>query len=185
MVGTPRATRGWFTLPPPHNPAGAPVALNTPDDTDPVDQLERWIQQNGIDADVMRFDTSCHSVADAVAATGAGIEAIVKNLCMIADDGDLIVAILPGAERASTTRVGKALEMPPPRMATADEVLARSGYPAGGTPSFGFSARFVVDPQVMDRDIVYTGGGSDRALVRIAPSELLRANAATVARVRK
>ena len=150
-----------------------------------TDTLERWIADHGVDAELLRFTDSCHSVADAVAATGAGIDAIIKNLCMIGDDDRLIVAILPGAQRASTRRVGRALGCPPPRLATADEVLARSGYPAGGTPSFGFQAEFVVDPQVMERSVVYTGGGSDRALVRIAPAELVRANAATIARVRK
>jgi len=109
----------------------------------------------------------------------------VKNICMIGADGELIVAVLPGAARASGKRVGKALATPPPRVATPEEVLARSGFPAGGTPSFGFSATFLVDPAVLERDHIYTGGGSANALVAITPAELIRANDALAARVRK
>ena len=149
------------------------------------DRLQAWIDEHAVQAELVRYPVSCHTVEDAAAATEAGVEAIVKNICMIGADGALIVAILPGAARASTSRVGKALATERPRMATPDEVLALSGYPAGGTPSFGFDARFIVDPLVMERDVVFTGGGSERALVRIAPAELVRANGARIARVRK
>lgn len=148
-------------------------------------RLQQWIDRHGIEAALVRYAESCHTVEEAAAATGAGVEAIVKNICMIGPDNELIVAILPGAERASTRRVGKALGIAPPRVASPDEVLARTEFPAGGTPSFGFAAQFVVDPQVLEQDVVYTGGGSDRALVRIATSALVAANAALVARVRK
>lgn len=148
-------------------------------------RLRSWIETHRIDAEQIVFDTSCHSVAEAADATGAGIDAIIKNICMIDGHGHLIVAIVPGAERASTRRVGHALGTDRPRIATPEEVLTHSGYPAGGTPSFGFAATFIVDPQVMERAVVYTGGGSDRALVRITPDELVRASGALVARVRK
>ena len=148
-------------------------------------RLQEWIDRHGVEAVLVRYPVSCHTVEEAAAATGAGVEGIIKNICMIGPDDELIVAILPGADRASTRRVGKALGMDPPRVATPEEVLARTGFPAGGTPSFGFAAHFVVDPRVLERDEVHTGGGSDRALVRIAPSALVAANQAVVARVRK
>ena len=47
---------------------------------------------------------------------------------------------------------------------TPDEMLAKTGYPCGGTPSFGFAATFLIDPRVMRKDEVYTGGGSETTL---------------------
>jgi len=109
----------------------------------------------------------------------------VKNICMIKPGDGLIVAILKGEDRASPQKIGKLLGIPTPRLATPGEILALSGYPCGGTPSFGFSALFLVDERVLERDIVYTGGGDENALMRVSPSELLRANGGRVADIRR
>jgi len=158
--------------------AGTDAAVST-------DRLREFIARQGIAAEFIEFDVSCHSVADAAAATGAAPETIAKNICLLDADGGLIVAILRGVDRVSTGRVARALDAERPRVATPREVLAGSGYAVGGTPSFGFDATFLLDPLVAEQERVYSGGGSDRALVRIAPSELLRANGGRVARVRK
>jgi prolyl-tRNA editing enzyme YbaK/EbsC (Cys-tRNA(Pro) deacylase) len=42
-----------------------------------------------------------------------------------------------------------------------------------------------VDPRVLEKDVVYLGGGSDMALVRMGTSELVRANGGRVVRVRR
>lgn len=152
---------------------------------DPVARLRAWIGERGIAAQVLEFTQSTHSVADAAKAAGASEDAFVKSICMV--DGDaLLVAIVKGEDRASTKRVAAALGLAgPPRLATPEEMLSRTGYPAGGTPPFGFEATFLVDERVMERADVYAGGGTDRALVRLATTELLRANGAKLVRIRK
>ena len=100
-------------------------------------------------------------------------------------EGGVIVAIVKGEDRASTSRVGKALGVEKPRVASPDEGLAMTGFPVGGTPGFGFDARFLVDPRVLEKELVYTGGGSECSLVRMSPRELVRANKGKVVRVRK
>lgn len=133
----------------------------------------------------MVFDESCHSVVDAAQAANASPEEFVKNVCMIGTDGALIVAIVRGTDRASTSRVGKALGADRPRLATPEEILEKTGYPCGGTPSFGFSAVFLVDPRVVETRSVITGGGSECSLVRVDTEDLLQANSGKVVRVRK
>lgn len=149
------------------------------------------MESRGVHAEHLVFDRSTHSVAEAAVAADAPVDAFVKSICMRADaqgeDGGgagLVVAVVKGEDRASTTRVGRVVGAAV-RLASPEEVLASSGYPAGGTPPFGFAARFLVDERVMARDVVYAGGGSDRALVRVSPAELLRVNGGVVARVRK
>ena len=148
-------------------------------------KLGQFIAANNIEAEQLFFDQSCHSVAEAAAAVGTGPENLVKNICMTDTHGRVIVAIVKGEDRASTSRVAKALQTDRVRTMTPDEMLAATGYPCGGTPSFGFAATFLIDPRVMRADEVYTGGGSETALVRVSTQALLRANAGTVARVRK
>jgi prolyl-tRNA editing enzyme YbaK/EbsC (Cys-tRNA(Pro) deacylase) len=104
---------------------------------------------------------------------------------MIDSNNNLIVAIVKGEDRASTSRVAKALEIQRPRTTTPDEILQKTNYPCGGTPSFGYKAIFLIDPKVMEKEIIYTGGGSQNSLVKISTKELQKANNAKIVRVRK
>jgi Cys-tRNA(Pro)/Cys-tRNA(Cys) deacylase len=147
-------------------------------------KLRQFIQDHRIQAEHFVFAQSCHSVAEAAQAANVSPQDLVKNICMLDTQGNLIVAIVKGEDRASTSRVAKALQIERPRIAQPDEILAKTGYPCGGTPSFGYAARFLIDPKVMEKAIVYTGGGSEQALVRITPQELQQANQAVVVRIR-
>ena len=66
-----------------------------------------------------------------------------------------------------------------------EEILKKTGYPCGGTPSFGYNAEFLIDPKVMEKEIVYTGGGSENSLVKILTKELQKSNNGKIVRVRK
>lgn len=147
--------------------------------------LKDYLNAHIPNAEHMSFEQSCHSVAEAAEAANASPDDLVKNLCMIGSDGELIVAIVHGRDRASTSRVGKALATDRPRMATPEEILERTGFPCGGTPSFGFEATFLIDPRVEEMQSIITGGGSEYSLTRVDTQEMLRANDGRVVRVRK
>lgn len=149
------------------------------------EKLKNFIKQNNMSAQHLHFDQSCHSVKEAADAAGTTPDNLVKNICMADNEGNLIVAIVMGDDRVSTSRVGKALGIERPRTATADEVLQKTGFPCGGVPSFGYTATFIIDPKVMEKEEVYTGGGSEYSLVRITSFELLEVNKGLVIKVRK
>lgn len=148
-------------------------------------QLKKFIVENNVDCKHLVFNQSCHSVADAAEAANADISECVKNICFIRDNGQLIVGIVKGEDRASSKRVAKALGIDTIRTATPDEILEKTGFPAGGTPSFGFAAIFLIDEKVLEMKKIFTGGGSDQALVMIDPIVLLTYNNAKVVRIRK
>lgn len=148
-------------------------------------RLKRYIDENGITCEQLFFEKSCHSVEEAAATANADPEDFVKNICMVDAEGGVIVAIVKGEDRASTSRVAAALGIERPRVASPDEMLEKTGYPCGGTPSFGFDATFLIDPRVMEKEIVYSSGGSGKSLMRISPDEMQRANKGKVVRVRK
>lgn len=153
---------------------------------DPYEQrLVRFMHDQGIRGEHLHFEQPCHSVEQAANAAQASPEDFVKNICLVDAQGNLIVAIVKGEDRASTSRVGKVLSIEAPRTATPEEILEKSGYPCGGTPSFGYEATFLVDPRVMDKEVVYTGGGSEYSLLRISTQELHKANQGQIVRVRK
>jgi prolyl-tRNA editing enzyme YbaK/EbsC (Cys-tRNA(Pro) deacylase) len=148
------------------------------------EKLKQFMQENGIDAQHINFQQTCHSVDDACKAVDAVPDDFVKSICLIGSCG-LIVAIVSGNDRASTERVSKALNSDKPRIAIVEEVLEKTGYPCGSTPPFGYYATFLIDPKVMEKDIVYAGGGSQNSLIKIRAREMQRANQGIVVRVRK
>lgn len=149
------------------------------------EKLRTIIKENGIKAEHFSFNQSCHSVTDAARTVGARPEDFIKSICLVDQSGRIIVAIVKGEDRVSTSRVGKALNIERPRVASPKEILKLTGFPVGGTPGFGFEATYLIDPNVLEKDQVYLGGGSDSSLVRMSTKELLKVNGAKVVRIRK
>ncbi|PPA85889.1 hypothetical protein C4A75_07270 [Brevibacillus laterosporus] len=148
-------------------------------------QVKEYLHSKNADAQHFILDQSCHTVEEAAKAVNVPVNELVKNICMVDQVGRLIVAVVKGEDRASTSRVSKALNIERPRLANEKEVLEGTGYPAGGVPSFGFEAIFLVDPRVTELEYVYTGGGSPNSLVKIKVEDLLRLNRGKIVRVRK
>lgn len=153
---------------------------------DPFAQRFRaYLQDQQIQAEHLIFDKICHSVAEAAQAVNASTQDLVKSICLLDSGGQVITAIVKGDDRVSISRVARALQKEGLRLATPEEILVKTGYPCGGTPSFGYEALFLIDPKVMEREQVFAGGGSETSLVRIQTEELVRANRGTIVRVRQ
>ena len=148
-------------------------------------RLRAYLQEQHIQAEHLSFDQPCHSVAEAALAVHASPQELVKNICLLDTDGQLITAIVKGEDRVSVSRIAKTLQREAFGLATPAEILGKTGYPCGGTPSFGYQAMFLIDPKVMEREIVFTGGGSETSLVKITTEELVRANQGRILRIRK
>lgn len=149
------------------------------------ERIKSWLKENNIDAVHLSFKESCHSVNEAAKAVNAGADEFVKNICIIDDQEMVIVAIVKGEDRVSIKSIEKILNTKKLRLATPEEILSKTGYPCGGTPSFGFKALFLIDSKVLEKDIVYTGGGSENSLIKISTKELQRANNARISKIRK
>ncbi len=148
-------------------------------------RLLDYMKNQHVEAEHLSFNQTCHSVEEAARAVNASPTDLVKSICLLDSDGQLITAIVKGEDRVSVSRIAKMLQRDGLRLATPDEILEKTGYPCGGTPTFGYQAMFLVDPRVMEREYVFAGGGSETALVKIHTGELLRANQGTVLRIRK
>jgi Cys-tRNA(Pro)/Cys-tRNA(Cys) deacylase len=149
------------------------------------EKLKQYLIKNNINAEQYIFEETCHSVEEAAIAANASPTDIVKSICLIDNQGNLIVAIVKGEDRASTSRVAKALSIEVPRIATPEEILEKTGYICGGVPSFGYEAIFLMDPKVMEREFIYTGGGSPYSLTKISTKILQEVNKGQIVRVRK
>ncbi|MHA2065589.1 MAG: aminoacyl-tRNA deacylase [Candidatus Thorarchaeota archaeon] len=149
------------------------------------EKLKHYMSENNINGELLSLGESCHTVQDAADAVGADVDEIIKNICLMDSEGNFIVAIVKGAHRVSTSRVAKILGTESVRTASPDEILKSSGYPVGGVPSFGFEAHFLVDPKVMEKEVVYSSGGSTTSLMKVATDVLLDSNQGRLIRIRK
>ncbi len=149
-----------------------------------IDKLRKHIQDQKIDATVYTFKSSTHSVSEAATAVGANPEDFVKSICLIGPDSELIVAIVKGEDRVDLKKVSKALGIETPRIAQKEEMYEKTGYPVGGTPAFGYDAVFLMDPKVLEKDSVYSGGGSTTALTYMSTEEMRRVNGAKITQLR-
>ncbi|MDW8801761.1 YbaK/EbsC family protein [Clostridium sp. A1-XYC3] len=149
------------------------------------EKLKEYIIENNIDAEQHIYENTCHTVEEAASAANASPKDIVKSICLIGNEGNLIVAIVGGNDRVSTSRVAKALNIEIPKIATPEEILNKTGYICGGVPSFGYEGIFLIDPKVMENEFVYTGGGSPYSLTKISAKVLQQINKGQIVRIRK
>ena len=163
--------------------AGSVGAVLTPDD------LQVYIEANGIAARLVRGLGDTSTVPLAAAALGVGAERILKSLLLRlrlperAEDPQPLLVISNGERRvdyrAVAARFGvsrKRVEFAPPEV-----VLVLTGYPAGGVPPFGHRTRV---PAILDAAVlalpggaaatVYAGGGDDSTMLEITVDELRR-----------
>jgi prolyl-tRNA editing enzyme YbaK/EbsC (Cys-tRNA(Pro) deacylase)/SAM-dependent methyltransferase len=148
-------------------------------------RLKEFIDRNHIQAEHLAFTQSTHSVDEAAQAVGATPQDFVKSVCLITKAGDIVVGVVKGEDRVDRGAVQRLLDLSKLSIASPADMLAKTGYPAGGTPPFGFTAIFVIDERVFENPVVYAGGGSEQSLIRITPTELKRANGAEVAVIRQ
>ena len=142
-------------------------------------KLKQFIELNGIEAEQLIFEGSVHTVEEAAAALRCSASDLIKSMVLIRQ-GKIFVAIVLGTDRVSPQKIGALVGFPAPRAATPREVLECTGYPVGGVPPFGYDATVFIDTKVLDKEVVFGGGGSPRALLRVQPADLLRLTRGTV-----
>ena len=148
------------------------------------EKLKQYITNYNIAAEHIHFPASVHTVAEAAKEAGAEADDFVKSVCMISND-ITIIAIILGSDKVKQEKIEKLLKIKKPHIASPEEALQFTGYPVGGTPPFGYPAIYLMNQTVLSKNMVYAGGGSPQALIRISPQEILRINNAKIARVRK
>jgi len=145
--------------------------------------VKKYLSENEIRAEHLILNTLCRSSEDAAKAAGTDIKNVVKTI-LLNCDGETIACILCGDDRIALKKVKKIIGGKTLKLLNEKEISERTGYRVGGIPPFGYRALFIVDHEVIEREQVYCGGGSDRSLVRIEPQELLRTNKGMVAEIR-
>jgi prolyl-tRNA editing enzyme YbaK/EbsC (Cys-tRNA(Pro) deacylase) len=145
-----------------------------------VARFRAAVEPLGLHPEIREFDESTHTAAEAAAAIGCEVAAIVKSLVFEADGVPLLV-LASGPNRVDTTALGARLDAVIGK-ADADAVKAASGYSIGGVPPLGLATpmRTVFDETLLALPVVWAAAGSATAVFAIEPGELARLSSAEV-----
>jgi prolyl-tRNA editing enzyme YbaK/EbsC (Cys-tRNA(Pro) deacylase) len=139
----------------------------------------------GVPIEVVEFDESTRTAAEAAAAIGTSVAQIAKSLVFLAGEQPLLV-ITSGANRVSTEKLA-ALVGVPVRRADADAVRRATGFPVGGVPPLGHAAplRILLDRDLLAFEEIWAAAGTPNSVFRIAPAALVRVTGGEPADVRE
>jgi prolyl-tRNA editing enzyme YbaK/EbsC (Cys-tRNA(Pro) deacylase) len=139
--------------------------------------LERYIQGQGIRAEIVHLPVDTPTVERAAAAVATAPEQIAKSLLFMIR-GEPLLVIARGPQNVDRRAIGRHMGVGRKQVSLADAetVLSFTGYPVGALPPFGHRGpiRTLIDRDIVDLPLLYAGGGSPRALMRIEPGELVR-----------
>ncbi len=138
------------------------------------ERLRSFIQSLSIEAEFIHLKESEAATSKSAAmALGCPISQIAKNIVLIGSRPYLLV--ISGDKRVDIRKfsevVGERV-----RLAGPEEVYEVTGYKVGGVPPFGHlkPLKTYIDVSVARYDFVYTSGGSDNTLLKIAVEKLLK-----------
>ena len=129
----------------------------------------------GVSVEVAQFPSGTKTAADAAAAIGCDVSAIVKSLVFVVD-GEPVVALVPGDRRLDGPALGELAGGSEVARAPLDVVREATGYVAGGTPPFGHatSIRVFADHHLRRHETVWAAGGTPDTVFPIAVDDLAR-----------
>ena len=105
---------------------------------------------------------------------------IVKSIVMIDSNGNPLLALAPARNMVSHKKLKKLLDVNDVRLASYDEVLQTSGYPAGGVPPFNEIKRVIADPKILSHETIIVGGGDVDKLLEVRTKDVIEISNAQV-----
>ena len=125
--------------------------------------------------EVLEFDASTRTAADAAAAIGCEVAQIAKSLIFrAAGTGRPVLIIASGVDRVDEKKAAAAVGEPIAR-ADADFVRETTGFALGGVPPVGHKVKPIVliEESLMALTEIWAAAGTPNAVFRLTPSDLV------------
>jgi len=134
---------------------------------------------------VLEFDATTRTAADAAAAIGCTVAQIAKSLIFRSAGGDRsVLVVASGVNRVDETKVAEAIGETIAR-ADADFVREATGFAIGGVPPVGHATPPIVliDESLMAFAEIWAAAGTPNAVFRLTPSDLIDLTGGRVAAI--
>jgi prolyl-tRNA editing enzyme YbaK/EbsC (Cys-tRNA(Pro) deacylase) len=172
-----------------NHPGAAPMGAGLPERADArlaavptithpsVQRVLAAAARKGVTIEVVAFDESTHTAAEAAEAVGAELGQIVKSLVfVIPTNGGIepVLCLVAGHNRVDVARLAAVLQAPDIRRATAKEARELTGFSICGTPPIGFDrpVRVVMDPDLGRYPEVWAAAGLETTVFAVPPGTL-------------
>lgn len=141
------------------------------------DDLQRYLTEQHIAAEIVRVSAHTPTVPAAAEALGVTVDQIVKTVLFLID-GQPHAVMANGVRRIDTRKLAAAFNVnrKKVKLADSDAVIALTGYLPGAVAPLAHRQplSMVMDPAVRRVEIVYAGGGGIAEMLRIRSDDLLR-----------
>ena len=140
----------------------------------------------GLSGQIVEFEETTRTAADAAAAIGCTLGQIVKSIIFRAHPSGQAVLVLTSGSNRVDEKIVEAIVGEKLGKADADFVRAATGYAIGGVPPFGYQhlAHTYLDEDLLQYKEIWAAAGTPNAVFPLTPAELLQHTKALVIRVR-
>lgn len=142
-------------------------------------RLAAALEALGREHQVVRFDETTRTAADAAAAIGCTVEQIAKSLVFKTSDSERpVLVIASGSNRVDEGRLADALADTIAgekiKRPDADYVRARTGYSIGGVAPIGHAEPplTVLDDDLFRHDTIWAAAGTPNSVFALTPDQL-------------
>ena len=139
----------------------------------------------GPDFEVLEFEETTRTAADAAAAIGCTVPQIAKSMIFKAkDSGRCVLVVASGPVRVSESKVTELLGEKIGR-ADPDFVRENTGFAIGGVPPVGHITDPVVfvDETLLSFETLWAAAGTPNAVFQLTPNQLIGLTSGTVANI--
>jgi len=141
----------------------------------------------GLDIQVIEFDQTTRTAADAAAAIGCQVGQIVKSL-LFTVKGTPVMTLVSGDNRLDDRKLAALYEVGRKwvRRANAEVVKQVTGYTIGGVPPFGHQEPLpiFIDRDLLAYEVVWAAAGTPHAVFAIPPTKLVNVTSGSVVDLR-
>lgn len=149
-----------------------------------VEHVTQTLRTLGAQGVVRVLPDSARTAAEAAAALGVEIGAIVNSLVFEAD-GQPVLILTSGSHRVDVELVADLHNLPPLRRATPEFVRTHTGQAIGGVAPVGHPAplRTLIDEALSEHDEIWAAAGHPHAVFPMSYDELIVLTGGTTTKV--
>jgi prolyl-tRNA editing enzyme YbaK/EbsC (Cys-tRNA(Pro) deacylase) len=132
-----------------------------------------YLRGAAVDANVQEFPAGTLTAQEAATAIGCDLGEIVKSIVFTCE-GSNILALVPGDRRADEVKVAAAAGVVAVTIASANEVMAATGFEPGSVAPFPQRAiwKTFIERTLLQHKKVWIGAGSPTHMAALTPTDL-------------
>ena len=151
---------------------------------EPVQRVERYLQEYNKDMNVMVLETSARTALEAASSLGCEVGAIVKSL-LLKTENTFKLFLVAGDKKASLNKIKKTLKIKDVSMAKADDVKNITGYTIGGVAPMGHLTKIdiFIDNSLQRFNDLFAAAGHPNCVFKISFNDLKKITNGTVEQI--